>query len=131
MRLHIQLDPTNRNPIYEQITEQVRLRILQKVVVAGDKVPSVREMSSQLMVNPNTVGKAYKELEREGIFVSYRGKGTFISEDVHQLVVDKEVELLKEQVQHLVETAIRAGITQEEMKLWIDVSFDRRRGEQA
>ncbi|GEL78807.1 GntR family transcriptional regulator [Tenuibacillus multivorans] len=129
--MHIQLDPTNRNPIYEQITEQVRLRILQKVVVAGDKVPSVREMSSQLMVNPNTVGKAYKELEREGIFVSYRGKGTFISEDVHQLVVDKEVELLKEQVQHLVETAIRAGITQEEMKLWIDVSFDRRRGEQA
>ncbi|TFB24493.1 GntR family transcriptional regulator [Filobacillus milosensis] len=127
--MHIMLNPTSNKPIYEQIIEQVRIRVLQKVVVAGDKVPSVRELSAQLMVNPNTVSKAYKELEREGIFVTYRGKGTFISEDVHDLVRQKEVEQLKTKTQQLVQLAKQTGVTHDELNQWVDEFFSRSEGE--
>ncbi|GAA0449860.1 GntR family transcriptional regulator [Alkalibacillus silvisoli] len=123
--MHILLNPTSNNPIYEQIIQQVKERILQGVVIAGDKVPSVREMSAQLTVNPNTVSKAYKELEREGIFVTFRGKGTFISEDVHELVQEREVKHLKEQAEQLVQSAKQAGVSKEEMKSWIDELFQK------
>ncbi|WP_228547449.1 GntR family transcriptional regulator [Filobacillus milosensis] len=129
MSMHIMLNPTSNKPIYEQIIEQVRIRVLQKVVVAGDKVPSVRELSAQLMVNPNTVSKAYKELEREGIFVTYRGKGTFISEDVHDLVRQKEVEQLKTKTQQLVQLAKQTGVTHDELNQWVDEFFSRSEGE--
>ncbi|MDV2582823.1 GntR family transcriptional regulator [Alkalibacillus haloalkaliphilus] len=127
--MHILLNPTSNKPIYEQIIQQVKERILQGVVVAGDKVPSVRELSAQLTVNPNTVSKAYKELEREGIFVTFRGKGTFINEDVHELVQEKEVEHLKEQAEKLVQSAKQAGVSKEEMKQWIDEIFQKGGGE--
>ncbi|WP_017187331.1 GntR family transcriptional regulator [Alkalibacillus haloalkaliphilus] len=127
--MHILLNPTSNKPIYEQIIQQVKERILQGVVVAGDKVPSVRELSAQLTVNPNTVSKAYKELEREGIFVTFRGKGTFISEDVHELVQEREVKLLKEQTEKLVQSAKQAGVSKEEMKQWIDEIFQKGGGE--
>ncbi|GEN46576.1 GntR family transcriptional regulator [Alkalibacillus haloalkaliphilus] len=127
--MHILLNPTSNKPIYEQIIQQVKERILQGVVVAGDKVPSVRELSAQLTVNPNTVSKAYKELEREGIFVTFRGKGTFINEDVHELVQEKEVEHLKEQAEKLVQSAKQAGVSKEEMKQWIDEIFQKGGGD--
>ncbi|MGM8215117.1 GntR family transcriptional regulator [Bacillaceae bacterium W0354] len=128
--LHIILDPTSNEPIYEQIISQVRARILQGVVISGDQVPSVREMSAQLMVNPNTVSKAYKELEREGVFVTYRGKGTFVNEGVSELLKKKEVELLKEKIKQLVDSAILIGIEREEMKSWVDECFERMGGEE-
>ncbi|NIK12478.1 GntR family transcriptional regulator [Alkalibacillus almallahensis] len=121
--MHIILNPTSNQPIYEQIIYEVKRRVLQGVVVAGDQVPSVREMSSQLTVNPNTVSKAYKELEREGIFVTYRGKGTFIAEDVLELVKEKEVGHLKEQAEALFVKAVQAGMTKEELKQWIEEFF--------
>ncbi|WP_411953928.1 GntR family transcriptional regulator [Alkalibacillus sp. S2W] len=121
--MHIILNPTSNQPIYEQIIYEVKRRVLQGVVVAGDQVPSVREMSAQLTVNPNTVSKAYKELEREGIFVTYRGKGTFIAEDVLELVKEKEVGYLKEQAEALFGKAIQAGLTKEELKQWVEEFF--------
>ncbi|MET3683022.1 GntR family transcriptional regulator [Alkalibacillus flavidus] len=127
--MHIILNPTSSQPIYEQIIYEVKRRILQGVVVAGDKVPSVREMSAQLMVNPNTVSKAYKELERDGVFITYRGKGTFISDDVLELVTEREVDHLKQQAEELVQKAVQAGLTKEEMKQWIEEFFKEEGGE--
>ncbi|SEQ67999.1 GntR family transcriptional regulator [Piscibacillus halophilus] len=127
--MHIQLNPTSPKPIYEQIIEQVRHRILQRIVLPGDQVPSVRELSSQLMINPNTVSKAYKELEREGIFVTYRGKGTFISEDVEHLVREKELEKIKRQVHHIVISAHQIGITSDKLKSWVDEGYMKQEGE--
>ncbi|WP_188206732.1 GntR family transcriptional regulator [Alkalibacillus aidingensis] len=127
--MHILLEPTSHYPIYEQIIQQVKANILRGVVMAGDQVPSVREMSAQLTVNPNTVSKAYKELEREGVFVTYRGKGTFISEDVQELVHKREVKLLKEQAEQIVATAKQVGVTKEEMMIWIEEMFKEEEGE--
>lgn len=69
-------------PIYEQIIDNVKELSLKKVLKADDKLPSVRDMASMLSVNPNTVSKAYQELERQKITNTIRGRGTFISSNM-------------------------------------------------
>lgn len=68
-------------PIYEQIIDNIKELSFKKILKAEDKLPSVREMASMLSVNPNTVSKAYQELERQKITHTVRGRGTFLSED--------------------------------------------------
>lgn len=67
-------------PVYLQIIEMIKADIVTGDLKSGEKLPSVREMSEKLMVNPNTMQRVFMELEREGIVYSQRGKGTFVSE---------------------------------------------------
>lgn len=66
-------------PLYEQILDQVRSAVAKGEVELGEKIPSVRELAQELKVNPNTVMRAYQELERDGITEKRRGQGTFIT----------------------------------------------------
>lgn len=76
----IQLNYRDAKPIYEQIKDGLRRLIVSNSLLANEKLPSVREMASRLAINPNTIQKAYKELESEGYVYSIAGKGTFVSE---------------------------------------------------
>lgn len=76
-----QVDNQSRIPVYEQIVEQVEKYILTGIITPGDQMPSVRSMSMQLHVNPNTVQKAYAELDKRELTSSTAGVGTFINED--------------------------------------------------
>ena len=67
-------------PIYEQVKDSLRREILTGVLVPDEKIPSVREAASQLVINPNTIQKAYRELENEGYIYSVPGKGSFVGE---------------------------------------------------
>jgi len=75
-----------RIPIYLQIMDLVKKRIGKGDLKGGDKLPSVREMAEELKVNPNTVQKAYQELEREGIIFTLRGMGSFITQDSEKIL---------------------------------------------
>ena len=68
-------------PIYEQIAEMIKKRIIRGELTAGGKLPSVREMAIEVNVNPNTVQRTYRELETMDIVESKRGQGTFVTED--------------------------------------------------
>ncbi len=68
-------------PIYEQIRERIKKLIVSKAMVSGEKLPSVREMASQMSINPNTIQRAYRELEAEGYIYSLPGKGSFVSQE--------------------------------------------------
>jgi GntR family transcriptional regulator len=67
-------------PIYKQITDQVRMAVALGRLVVGDPLPSVRALAEQLVVNPNTVARAYSDLTREGLLESRAGRGVFITE---------------------------------------------------
>lgn len=67
-------------PIYEQVKDSLRRAVITGVLLPDDKIPSVRELASQLAINPNTIQKAYRELETEGYLYSVPGKGSFVSE---------------------------------------------------
>lgn len=69
-------------PIYVQIIEYIKRQIITLELKGGDKLPSVRELSQELKVNPNTVQRSYQELERENLVFTQRGMGTFVTEDM-------------------------------------------------
>ena len=74
----LHLDYRDARPIYSQITENIRDQIVTGVLKNGDKLPSVRELAGQLAINPNTIQRAYRNLEAEGWIVTIPGKGCFI-----------------------------------------------------
>lgn len=75
----LQLNYRDAKPIYEQIKDGIRKLLLSNAILADEKLPSVRELASNLAINPNTIQRAYKELESEGYVYSKQGKGTFAS----------------------------------------------------
>ena len=74
-----QLDMKSSKSVYEQVIDKIKELVMTGVLTEGSKLPSVRELSRQLTINPNTVQKAFKELERDGYIYTVSGKGTFIS----------------------------------------------------
>ena len=84
--MSVDFDPTR--PIYLQIVEAVKKRTVRGQYAAGAKVPSVREMAGEMGVNPNTMARAYMELEREGFITTHRGEGSFIAADPRR--IDRE-----------------------------------------
>jgi GntR family transcriptional regulator len=77
MQLHISSDGV---PIYQQIVEQIQYRIMSGQLRAGDELPTIRGLAEELRVNPNTVARAYRELENDGLVEKRRTTGTFVSE---------------------------------------------------
>ncbi len=90
-------------PIYEQVKFGLRRLILTGVLHPNDKMPSVRELSAQLAINPNTVQRAYRDLETEGYIYSVAGKGSFVAPDKHvdQSRIDALLKQLDETVTEL------------------------------
>ena len=76
----IQLNYRDPRPIYEQIQSELRRLILSGALERGDRLPSVRELAGQLAINPNTIQRAYRELEADGLIVSLAGKGSFVAD---------------------------------------------------
>ena len=76
------INTTSDKAIYEQIIDNIKELSLKRILKPNDKLPSVRDMASMISVNPNTVSKAYQELERQKITHTIRGRGTFINPDI-------------------------------------------------
>jgi GntR family transcriptional regulator len=79
MPLTFNINTGSNTPIYRQITDQVRLAVTNGTVAIGDQLPSVRALAEELVVNPNTVARAYTDLTREGLLESRAGRGVFIT----------------------------------------------------
>lgn len=77
----LQLNYRDPRPIYEQVKDGIRKLAYTGVLGGDDKLPSVRELASKLAINPNTISRAYKELEQEGFIYTVTGRGTFINQE--------------------------------------------------
>ena len=82
------IDALSRQPVYEQIIDQLERLVLAGVIKPGEQIPSVRSLSVQLSINPNTIQKAYAELDRRGILCSVPGRGCYISENARALLAE-------------------------------------------
>lgn len=80
MRVLISINYRDPRPIYEQIRDELRKLILTGILAPGEKLPSVRELAQELAINPNTIQRAYRELEQEGYIDSVPGKGNFAAQ---------------------------------------------------
>lgn len=113
----IHLDYRDSRPIYEQVKDGLRRLMVTGVLASGDKLPSVRAMASQLSINPNTIQRAYAELEAEGHVVSVTGKGSFVAEGDTQNTARRAE--LTGKLKPLLEELKNLGMTREELvQLW-------------
>lgn len=109
------IDPRSSTPIYQQIVEGVKENIMKEILEPGERMPSVREMAKMLLLNPNTVQKAYQELERQKVIVTLRGKGTFISEEYKGERDQQKMQELKEWFKKGIVEAHYIGLKREEL----------------
>ncbi len=79
MTLDCRISTGSPTPIYRQLIDQIRMVVLRGRLAPGDQLPSVRSLAIRLVINPNTVARAYGELTRDGVIVSQRGKGYFVA----------------------------------------------------
>ncbi|MGN0773724.1 MAG: GntR family transcriptional regulator [Candidatus Ventricola sp.] len=89
------VNPKSKQPIYEQLVEQLRKQLFLGVVQAGQALPSVRQLATELGINPNTIQKAYRRMEAEGMIISVPGKGSFISDDLADMLKKQRDEQLE------------------------------------
>ena len=117
MRLRLR-SPDNR-PLYVQIMDEVRRGLVRGALSPGDALPSVRDVASELQVNPRTVSQAYAELEREGVVRVRPGKGTFVAPDVRP-ERDERPRLARDVARRALADASRSGLVLEELidALW-------------
>ncbi|WP_442594039.1 GntR family transcriptional regulator [Neobacillus sp. D3-1R] len=107
------LDVRSRIPIYEQLVEKLKDLIIHEVFKADEQLPSVRTLSKELTINPNTIQKAYRELELQGYIYSVPGKGSFVAPALE--LTNEKVEKMKEALIKLISEALYLGMKKEDI----------------
>ena len=106
----LMIDLKDRRPIYEQLIDQIMDMVLHGVMQPGEQLPSVRALAGELAINPNTIQKAYAELERRGITYSVPGRGSFVSAEL-QVVTEEYRRRILSDTRALLEEARATGMS--------------------
>ena len=115
MGLWIQISPGSGEPIYVQVAEQVSEAIAKGELVAGDKLPPVRKLAAELVINPNTVARAYTRLEQAGLVTTKTGSGTFISDPKLRKTDAADINILTERMDTLISRGLNLGIEAQDL----------------
>ncbi len=123
----IQLDYRDRRPLYRQIMDRTRELVLRGVLKTHDRLPSVRELARELTVNPNTIQRAYKELEEEGFIYSVQGRG-FFAAPIKNAIESGELKKRIKELENTVLQIILLGVDKGEVITLINRIFKEREG---
>ena len=107
------LDYQDRRPIYEQVVEKIQLLIVRGVLAPNRQLPSVRKLATELSINPNTIQRAYAELEQQGFIYPVKGRGNFVSPDVE--LIQKQKEYYFKDLKKVVRLCKKLGISKDEL----------------
>lgn len=118
----IQLNPRDSRPIHEQIQEGFRRLIFSGALGEGEKLPSVRQLAASLAINPNTIQRAYAQLETEGFLVSYPGKGSFVAPSAD--IRARRRNELEAQLTQTVQELKQLGMTKAELEALLQGGFE-------
>lgn len=123
--MYLKINQSSGVPVYLQIIEQIKHAISIGVFEVGKNIPTIREIALQLCVNPNTVAKAIKELEREGILKTYVGKGSFVTEkSINITKNDNEVKIMQ-LIEKCVKDAKWIGLDKEVFIKYINDNWEK------
>jgi GntR family transcriptional regulator len=112
--------PESGEPIYQQLIRQIKHVITAGLLHEGDQLPTVRELASQLVINPNTISRAYRELERDGMIESTRGRGTFVRHRPPQLLKSERSDRLRPFIEQLIAEGLALGFSVGDLRDEID-----------
>lgn len=114
--MHLHLDTANGLPIYEQIVRHVKFAVANRMLQIGEHVPSVRDMATRLAVNPNTVARAYRDLQSEGILIPIRGTGLAVTPEAPTRCRAERLDLIRTRLRSVLSEAWRNGIEADELR---------------
>jgi len=122
-----QLDLKSRKALYEQIVDRFKELIIKDVLKADEQLPSVRDLAKELTINPNTIQKAYRELERQGYIYTVKGRGNFVSPRIER-VDNEKIKNLKHHVQEKIAELIYLGVERKELLELIETTYREVKG---
>lgn len=109
------IDPASRLPIYRQLANQLREAVARGKMQPEERLPSVRDLSRTLVVNPNTIARVYTELEREGVLNTRPGRGVFVARPRAELTKKVRRERLQDLLDHFLTEAVHLGFPADEV----------------
>lgn len=121
------IDKMSRKPIYEQIVEGIEREIVTGIIGEQEQLPSIRELSALLGINPNTIQKAFLDLDRAGVIVSTLGRGCFVAKDARERIRERLSTKIAEIREMAIELA-NAGIDEESIMKAVHSAYEKARG---
>ncbi len=121
--MQCQVNPGNGIPIYEQICRQVRFAVANGGLVVGEHVPSVRELATRLAVNANTVARAYRDLQAQGILVPIRGTGLAIAQNAVKTCQKNRLEMIRVRLRSVLHEALQNDVAEDEIRSLFDAEW--------
>ncbi|MBV4428617.1 GntR family transcriptional regulator [Clostridium tyrobutyricum] len=122
--MNIIISNISRDPIYEQITNQVKDNIVRGNISAGKLLPSIRNLAKELKISVITTKRAYEELEREGFIETVPGKGSYVSSQNKELLKEKKMKSIEDKLMEAIEESKIIGLTKSELKEMLDILYD-------
>jgi len=128
VHLDIRVSPSEGKPIYRQLVEQITYLVASGHLVAGQRLPPVRKLAEQLVINPNTVARAYRHLENVGTVVGRAGSGVFVTDTGSPLSLEHKHRLLADRIDRLLSEARQLGVDHVTLLALLDERRERLTG---
>src|SRR5215510_2946022 len=123
--MEFRIEPATRTPIYRQLVAEIREAVARGRLKPEERLPSVRELSRELVINPNTVARVYTELERDGILNTRPGLGVYVAQPRNELTKRVRKERLVCLVDGLLTEAVHLGFSAEELRSTVDERMEK------
>lgn len=115
MTIWIQIASGSKEPIYKQVVEQIAAAIARGQLSPGDKLPAVRNLAAELVVNPNTVAKAYTILEQQGLVATKTGAGTFVTSPHTRDYDSSQLNIINERLDNAISQLVNSGFSRQQI----------------
>ena len=115
MPFWVQISSGSNEPIYTQVVSQISRAIAQGIIRQGEKLPAVRNLAAELVINPNTVARAYTILEQQGLVTTKTGSGTYVSDPRLRDKDVRELNILNDRIDNIITQALNLGLGHEEI----------------
>ena len=121
--MKIIISNSSSDPIYEQITNQIKSMIIKDELMVGDSLPSIRGLAKDLQISVITTKRAYEELEKEGFIETVQGKGSFVAMQNKDLIKEKKLKIIEEKLEEIVDESRILGLSYGEVEEMLKILF--------
>lgn len=123
------IEPNNGVPIYEQIARQVKFSVANGSLIVGERVPSVRDMATKTAVNVNTVARAYRDLQEQGVLQSIRGTGMVVATEATSICQQERLQMIQQRLRSVLQEALQNQISIDEIRGLVDQEWTELSGQ--
>lgn len=122
--MQIIISNSSKEPIYEQITDQIKSSILAGDLLEGTALPSIRQLAKDLQISVITTKRAYEELEKAGFIYSIVGKGSFVAEQNLEVIKEKKLRVIEEQLSAVIANSREIGLTMDDLQQLLKILYE-------